>query len=71
VKRATAEEQIYITGTELRRRLAISKSTVHRHALNRFALKVGGTWRYRFQDIVRHYENAMGNGRRQKKSCET
>jgi hypothetical protein len=64
--RATAEQksatQELLTGAELRRRLSISPSTLHRHRLSRFAFRVGGTWRYRWSEILAFYERG-GNGK--------
>ena len=46
----------YVTTADLCRRLSISRSTVRRHNLIRFAILVGNGWRYKLRDVIRYYE---------------
>ena len=45
----------YITRKELCKRLNISPSTVYRHALQDFAIAIGGAIRYDWNAIIRAY----------------
>lgn len=49
----------YVTTAELCRRLSISRSTVGRHGLTRFAILVGNGWRFRLRNVIRHYEEQL------------
>lgn len=55
----------YIPMREVCRRLGIARSTVYRHDLFRYAIQVGSQWRFRWADVVKHYETqrkTAGNG---------
>jgi predicted DNA-binding transcriptional regulator AlpA len=46
----------YITAAELCRRLSISRSTIYRHHLPRFAIYVGSQWRYHWPSVLAWYQ---------------
>ena len=47
----------YVSTGELCKRLGICRSTIYRHGLHRFAIAVGSVWRFRWADVVKHYQN--------------
>jgi predicted DNA-binding transcriptional regulator AlpA len=47
----------YISTQELCRRLGICRSTVYRLGLHDFTIPIGGVWRFKWADIVQHFEN--------------
>lgn len=51
----TDQEQ-FISTRELLRRLAISRSTIYRHNLFQYAVRVGSQWRFNWASVLRHYE---------------
>ena len=42
----------FISSAELCRRLGISRSTVYRQKFHDYAVKVGSTWRFRWDAII-------------------
>lgn len=45
----------YVPMSEVCRRLSISRSTVYRHGLLKYAIPFGHGWRFNWRDVLKHY----------------